>query len=124
MAPQLSHFFPLHFSSETPRIECFAEKDMDGPVIGLEIEGLAAYGRMHKLKKAATGQGDDQLVKCGRVRHEHPESTPSHEMLSMPVAGRSHSRRGADVGRKDTAALWKFCRSVAFDASFSLPLLG
>eukprot|EP00439_Symbiodinium_sp_Y106_P078443 s1332_g17.t1 len=33
-------------------IECFAEKDMDGPVIGLEIEGLAAYGRMHKLKKA------------------------------------------------------------------------
>ena len=25
---------------------------MDGPVIGLQIEGLAAFGRMHKLKKA------------------------------------------------------------------------
>ena len=34
------------------RIERLAEKDMDGPVIGLQIEGLAAFGRMHKLKKA------------------------------------------------------------------------
>ncbi|CAE7567428.1 CPK2 [Symbiodinium pilosum] len=33
-------------------IERLAEKDMDGPVIGLQIEGLAAFGRMHKLKKA------------------------------------------------------------------------
>jgi len=33
-------------------IERLAEKDMDGPVVGLQIEGLAAFGRMHKMKKA------------------------------------------------------------------------
>ncbi len=36
------------------RIERLAEKET-GPVSELQIDGLAAFGRMHKLKKAGFG---------------------------------------------------------------------
>ena len=42
-------------SPDRTRIERLAEKE-SGPVEKLQMDGLAAFGRMHKLKKALTFQ--------------------------------------------------------------------